>query len=219
MYPGVLQILFCLSSLQVEEAATLLALAHKYQISYPVTICEQWLCQEVHNMHVAGIHHHPKASASLVMKPRIEKKNWSLAKWLLVAEQLGMKELEQRCLCALTTVFLSDEIQQENSKNAVIAELVDDYKVSSRSMAALAGAMGGWICSLAQSWWCRKCGDESSIPREEKCSKCRSSYFEDRAAFGCSSFGSIVEVVREDEAIVMEMLKTMDMDGLRKSAM
>lgn len=166
-------------------------------------------------MHIAGIHYHPKTPPSLVTKPRAEKSDWSLAKWLSIAEQLEMKELEQRCLYALRAVFLSEEMQHEAQKSAVVAELVDEYKVSSRSLAELAGLLGGWIrSSFAQSWGLKKSENGSSNSPDENCSTCRRLCYDDQPTFSCLSQDTMVGIMKEDEAVTMEMLKTMNLDGL-----
>ncbi|GMH32980.1 hypothetical protein BSKO_00814 [Bryopsis sp. KO-2023] len=197
----------------LEEAGVLAHFSHKYKIAFPIPLCEQKLCQELPNMHVAGIHHDSRADATIAKTPPESKPEYSLGKWLRYAEHLGMKQFQHMCEFAILTIFLSDTMRDGGAMEAVMSDLVDKHRVKARTLARVGCGMGSWVRSLTRTWWCRSCGGEEGIAHDVKCLGCGRSCEQDIEQFGPLPGGNVTDMIREDKSDVLDLFAKMDRDA------
>lgn len=195
---------------QVDEATSLLRLAEKYKVSHLIAICEQWLCQETHRMHIGGLQLNPSQPEQFIDPDLEEHKNWSLGKWLQLSEALNMDNLKRKCQCSLTGVFFSKSILKEGLLASIISDLTKTNDVSAKILVEVMSVMGMWVNTLGCSWSCRKCCREDPIPRSNKCATCGQSYQQDCLQFGLVDVSELSPLFTADEEIVLQMFKSID---------
>lgn len=161
-------------------------------------------------MHIGGLYLDPGHPNPTKDPASNDYTNWSLGKWLQLAENLQMKDLKHVCLRALIGIFFSKSIQNEGMLASVISDLSEVNNISSRSLAEVVGVMGMWVNTLVHGWSCRKCGNRSSIPRGDKCGACGQTYQQDCLQFGLLYAADLMPLFTADEEIVLQMFKSID---------
>lgn len=145
----VLKMLVFLSSLQFEEAKTLVTLADKFDMPSIIRLCQPVLCEDASKFHFAGFSAGTgrARTSSMVMSPTQSlDEDHDAAQWLSLAERWNLRDLKVKCQSVIVQALAYTDV---GSTDAAFAKL-QEHRISLNSMYSIAAVLGKCLSNFGK---------------------------------------------------------------------